>query len=71
MTVTIEIDEQQKRLLYAHAEMAGMTPEDYATSALLERMEDDRDYRIAETAYLEWLENPITYSAAEVEEMFA
>lgn len=71
MTITIDIDERQRRLLDANARIAGVTPEEYATAALLERMEDEQDYRVAEAAYLEWLEDPVTYSAAEVEEMLA
>ena len=66
MTITIDIDERQQKLLDANARIAGMTPEEYATVALLERMEDEQDYRIAEMAYLEWLENPVTYSHDEV-----
>lgn len=71
MTIAIDIDERQSRLLDANARIAGMTPVEYATAALLERMEDEQDYRIAEAAYLEWLEDPVTYSPAEVEEMLA
>ena len=66
MTITIDIDERQRRLLDANARIAGVTPEEYATVALLERMEDEQDYRVAEAAYLEWLEDPVTYSHDEV-----
>lgn len=66
VTITIDIDERQRRLLDANAQIAGMTPEEYVTVALLERMEDEQDYRVAEAAYLEWLEDPVSYDHDEV-----
>ena len=66
MSITIDMTDEQRRILDANATLAGVSPEEYALDVLIEHLEDVEDGKKAEAAYLKWLANPETISHEEL-----
>lgn len=66
MSITIDMTDEQRRILDANATLAGVSPEEYALDALLDHLEEEQDRKTAEAAYLRWLANPETISHEEL-----
>ena len=60
MSITIDMTDEQRRILDTNATLTGMSSEEYALDVLLEHLEDEQDRRTAEAAYLRWLADPKT-----------
>lgn len=65
-TISLRFNESDADLIRAYAAMNGMTVSDFARRAMLERIEDEFDLNIAETALAAYKSNPVTYSMDDV-----
>lgn len=69
-TITIRMKDEEKNFISEYAEMHGLSLSDFIRSTLLEKIEDELDVKIAEEAYEEYLQDPQSYSAQEIEEKY-
>jgi len=60
--MNIDMTDEQLRVIEEIAESEGMSAEEYALAAIIDRLEDDLDSRKAEASYIKWLGNPETIS---------
>nr|WP_315104197.1 DUF6290 family protein [uncultured Catonella sp.] len=66
MSITINLTDDELRLMESYAKIHGITIEQALKSSTLEAIEDEYDTIIAEEAYKDFLKNPVTYSGDEV-----
>lgn len=69
-TMTIRMEDSEKQLVADFAKTSGMTTSEWARRTLLEAIEDAIDAKVADEAYDEYLANPVTYTADEIEAMY-
>jgi len=62
MGITIDMTDEQRRILDTNATLTGVSSEDYALDVLLDHLEEEQDRRTAEAAYVRWLSDPKTIS---------
>ena len=66
MSITINLTEDELKLIESYAKIHSITIEQALKSSTLEAIEDEYDTIIGEEAYREFLKNPVTYSSDEV-----
>lgn len=62
MAYSIRLTEEERGLADAYAKMKGMSVAEAFKRALFEKMEDEFDLRVAESAYGNYLKDKKTYS---------
>ena len=67
-TMTIRMEDAEKRLVTEFAKTFGMTTSDWVRKTILEAIEDAIDLTIADEAYKEYLVDPVEYTLDEVME---
>lgn len=70
MTISIRLNAEDEKLIRQYAADKGKSVSSIVRDAVLERIEDEYDLRMAEAALEEFEKNPVTYSHAEVKKMF-
>lgn len=65
------INDDQGKLIQQYLEQHGLDFSDFASQTILERLEDEDDIASADKAYSDYLENPVTYTLAEMRERYA
>ncbi len=65
-TMAIRLDEAEKHAIQDYAFVMGMSASEFARRAMLEKIEDELDYRIGVEALEEFEKNPVTHSSEEV-----
>lgn len=65
-TMTVRLDDNEKRLIADYAKAFGTTASDFMRRSALERIEDDIDIKAWEAAKAEFDADPTTYSNDEV-----
>ena len=69
MPITIRVTDNELAAIKGYAALHGVSVSDVVRTAVLERIEDELDIKIAETAYAEWIaDGKKTYTLDEVEE---
>ena len=66
MSITINLTDDELKLIESYAKIHGISIEQALKSSTLEAIEDEYDTIIAEEAYNEFLKNPVTYSHKDV-----
>ena len=67
MSIRLRVSESELAAIRGYAELHGLTVSDAVRSAILDRIENELDVKIAEQAYSEWInEGKKTYSMEEV-----
>ncbi|WP_243343267.1 DUF6290 family protein [Anaerococcus sp. AGMB09787] len=59
---SIRFTSEEEKLINDYAKFANKTFSDVVKSAILEKLEDEYDLKLAEEAYQEYLKDPVTYS---------
>ena len=67
-TIGVRLPEEEKAFIQDYASVMGISVSEFARRSMLERIEDEIDYRIAAEAYEEYLKDPETLSLDEVVE---
>ena len=68
MSLTIRVTDNELAAIKGYAALHGMNVSDVMRTAILERIEDELDIKIAEQAYAEWIaDGKTTYTLDEVE----
>lgn len=67
-TMTVRMDEDEKRAISQWAEFNGMSASEFMRRAALEAIEDEIDLQAYQRALAEFEADPVTYSMAEVRE---
>ncbi len=70
-TFTMTINDAQGKLIQQYLEQHGLDFSDFAAQTILERLEDEADIALADKAYADYLENPVTYTLAEMRDRYA
>lgn len=70
-TFTMTINDDQGKLIQQYLEQHGLDFSDFASQTILKRLEDEDDIASADKAYSDYLENPVTYTLAEMRERYA
>lgn len=65
MAFSIRLSEEERRLAESYARIHSFSLAEAFKKALFEKIEDEYDISIAESAYQEYLSNPVTYSHEE------
>lgn len=65
MSFSIRLTQEERNLAESYAKLHSMPLGEAFKRALFERIEDEYDIAVAESAYREYLANPITYSHEE------
>lgn len=66
MSFSIRMTDQEEKLAKDYAKLNGMTLSEAFKRALFEKIEDEYDIALAETAHKEFLKDPETFSLEEV-----
>ncbi len=66
MAFSIRLTEEERALAESYARIHSFSLAEAFKRALFEKIEDEYDISVAETAYNEYLRNPVTYSHEEV-----
>lgn len=66
MSFSIRMTDQEEKLAKDYAKLNGMTLSEAFKRALFEKIEDEYDIALAETAHKEFLKDPKTFSLEEV-----
>ena len=61
MAFSIRLSEEERRLAESYARIHSFSLAEAFKKALFEKIEDEYDISIAESAYQEYLSNPVTY----------
>ena len=56
-TITLKTTEEEKKILKEYAKFNGMSLNQYIKQSMLEKIEDEYDYKVAESAYEEFVNN--------------
>lgn len=67
-TMTVRMDEDEKRAISQWAEFNGMSASEFMRRAALEAIEDEIDLQAYQRALVEFEADPVTYSMAEARE---
>ena len=70
MAFSIRLTEDEEILARRYAELMGVSLGEAFKKALFEKIVDEYDIAVGEAAYRRYLDNPKTYSHAEVLKMF-
>ena len=65
-TMTIRVDQQEKKLIQDYAKTFGMSVSEVVRQAILEKIEDELDLKVAEAAHKEFLKDPVVIPFDEV-----
>jgi len=66
---SVRMSKEEEQLIRAYCELHGLSISTALKEALLEKIEDEYDYKCAEKALEEFKKDPKTYSLEEVEKM--
>lgn len=69
MVISIQLNEEDSAYVQKCAERHNLDPAEVAREALLERLDEAEDLRLAEEALEEYRKNPVTYSHEEIGRM--
>lgn len=69
-TMTIRLDSSEKELISSYAKAFGISASDFVRRTALERIEDELDLQIWNTAKAEFDTDPTTISAASIAEKY-
>ncbi len=69
MTVSVNLKSEDKQLFTSYAESHGLSLSELFRIAVMEKIEDEYDVAVADTAYQEYLKDPKTYSHDEVKKI--
>ncbi|WII08136.1 DUF6290 family protein [Methanomassiliicoccales archaeon LGM-RCC1] len=70
MAFSIRLTAEEELLARRYAALTGVSMGEAFKQALFEKIENEYDIAVGETAYRKYLENPKTYSHSEVLKMF-
>ena len=70
MAFSIRLTDDEEKLARSYAALLGVSMGEAFKRALFEKIEDEYDIAVGDTAYKEYLKNPKTYSLDEVLKMF-
>lgn len=65
-TLTLRLDESEKRLIASYAETFGMSLSEFVKRSALERIEDELDLKAWDKAKQEFDADPLTLTAGEI-----
>ena len=68
-TITIRLNQEDKDLIKAYADLNRKSIASIMLESVLDRIEDEMDIKLYEQAKAEFMENPVTYSLDEVEQI--
>ena len=68
--VTLRLNEQEQEFFKKYADFTGQKLSTLFKDALLEKIEDAYDLKIAEQALVEYEKNPVSYSVEEMREKY-
>lgn len=68
-TMTVRLEDYEKEAFSRFAKANGISLSEYARRCMAEDFEDAMDARLADEAYREYLSNPVTCSAEELDRM--
>lgn len=66
---SVRMSEEEEKIIRAYCELHGLSISTALKQALLEKIEDEYDYKCAEKALEEFKKDPTTYSLEEVMKM--
>lgn len=66
MTLNIPLSQEEKNLIESYMKIHSLSLEEAFKNALIEKIEDEYDAKLADQAYKEYLENPVSYTLDEV-----
>jgi len=67
MVITLRVNDDELKLIKSYAKLHGVTVSDVVRTAIMERIEDELNIRIANDAYEKWAaDDKKTYSMNEV-----
>ena len=66
-TISLRLSEYEDNLIKNYAALKKMNISELIRQAIVERIEDEYDLQLYETAVREYIKNPKTYSLSEVE----
>ena len=66
MSFSMRLSQEEESLFKSYAKLHGISLSEALKRALLEKIEDEYDINIAESAYKEYLKDPVTYSMDDV-----
>ena len=66
---SVRMSKEEEELIRAYCELHGLSISTALKEALLEKIEDEYDYKCAEIALKEFEKDPTTYSLEEVEKL--
>ena len=69
MTMSVRMSEADQKLIQDFAKLYNMTASEFVRRAVMEKIEDEVDIRIAKQAYEEYEADPVTYTHDEVGRM--
>ena len=64
--ISVRLNEQEETLFKTYAEFMDETLSTLFKKALLEKIENDFDLRVGQEALKEYMQDPVTYSVAEM-----
>lgn len=67
MTISLRLNEADTMLFRKYAEMKGISVSELIRQTVLERIEEEFDLKVYETAMTEYRTNPTTYTMEEME----
>ncbi len=70
MIMSVRMSEADQKLIRDYAKLYNMTASEFIRRAVMEKIEDEVDIRVAEKAYEEYRANPATYTLDEIEKEF-
>ena len=60
-TITLRLQDDEKKLVNGYAKMHGMTVSEFARRSMFDQIEDEFDLRELNEAEAEWEKDPVTY----------
>jgi uncharacterized protein (DUF1778 family) len=67
MSISLRLSKEEAELIRRYAEIKKLSVSDVVRTAILERIEDEFDLKIASRVLDEYKKNPVTYTLEEVE----
>ncbi len=67
--MSFRVDDSEQKLIQDFARLHNMSASEFLRRAALDKIEDEMDIQLAEKAYAEYKEDPVTYSHEEVGRM--
>ena len=66
MSISIRLNEQENEMIKTFAKINNMSVSEFIRKAVMERIEDEIDFKDYQKAMADFKKNPVTYSMEEV-----